>query len=124
MTAFDHVLPRFLREEVAQGGDKARGPLEELRLREGFPLRAGSGGEARTCPAWQGRTLTQEDLPRVFERGFTGYNGRREQRSSGIGLYLCRRILDRLGHTITIASVPGEGTTVRIGLDSRKMRVE
>ena len=31
MTAFDHVLPRFLREEVAQGGDKARGPLEELR---------------------------------------------------------------------------------------------
>ena len=68
--------------------------------------------------------IAPEDLPRVFERGFTGYNGRREQRSSGIGLYLCRRILDRLGHTITIASVPGEGTPVRIGLDSRKMRVE
>lgn len=68
--------------------------------------------------------IAPEDLPRVFERGFTGYNGRREQRSSGIGLYLCRRILDRLGHTITISSVPGEGTAVRIGLDSREMRVE
>ena len=76
------------------------------------------------CIADTGIGIAPEDLPRVFERGFTGYNGRREQRSSGIGLYLCRRILDRLGHTITIASVPGEGTTVRIGLDSRKMRVE
>ena len=76
------------------------------------------------CIADMGIGIAPEDLPRVFERGFTGYNGRREQRSSGIGLYLCRRILDRLGHTITIASVPGEGTTVRIGLESRKMRVE
>ena len=72
MTAFDHVLPRFLREEVAQGGDKARGPLEELRLREGFPLRAVSGGEEWTCPAWQARTLTQEDLHRVLETAGQG----------------------------------------------------
>ncbi len=72
MTAFDHVLPRFLREEVAQGEDKARGPLEELRLREGFPLRAVSGGEEWTCPAWQARTLTQEDLHRVLETAGQG----------------------------------------------------
>ena len=76
------------------------------------------------CIADTGIGIAPEDLPRVFDRGFTGYNGRREQKSSGIGLYLCRRILDKLGHTITVDSVPGEGTVVSIRLDSREMRVE
>lgn len=64
--------------------------------------------------------IRPEDLPRIFEKGFTGYNGRSGQKSSGLGLYLCRRILNKLSHTIEITSVPGEGTTVSIGLDTYK----
>lgn len=61
--------------------------------------------------------IEQEDLPRVFEKGFTGYNGRSDKKSTGIGLYLCRRILNKLSHTITIESEVGKGTKVKIGLD-------
>ena len=42
--------------------------------------------------------IRPEDLPRVFEKGFTGYNGREDNKATGIGLYLCRRVLERLGH--------------------------
>jgi signal transduction histidine kinase len=57
-----------------------------------------------------------EDLPRVFEQGFTGYNGRADKKATGLGLYLCRRVCRKLGHTITMDSRVGEGTTVTIGL--------
>lgn len=61
-----------------------------------------------------GLGIRAEDLPRIFERGFTGYNGRGGQRSTGLGLYLCHEVLQKLGHTISIRSAPGEGTAVRI----------
>ena len=64
--------------------------------------------------------IRPEDLPRVFDKGFTGYNGRAGQKSTGLGLYLCKRILTKLSHTIEITSVPGSGTTVVIGLDTYK----
>ncbi|UWG95388.1 sensor histidine kinase [Dehalobacter sp. DCM] len=66
--------------------------------------------------------IKPEDLPRVFDKGFTGYNGREDKKSTGIGLYLCRRILTKLGHTITIESTVGQGTCVMIQLDSIPMR--
>lgn len=59
--------------------------------------------------------IEQEDLPRIFEKGFTGYNGRLNHKSTGIGLYLCKRILDRLAHTIKVSSEAGRGTRVMIG---------
>ena len=62
--------------------------------------------------------IAPEDLPRVFERGYTGYNGRTDKRSTGIGLYLCRQIMDRLSHTIWIESEMGVGTRVYLGLDT------
>ncbi len=62
--------------------------------------------------------IVAEDVPRVFEKGFTGYNGRYDKRSTGIGLYLCRRVLNRLSHTIRIESEPGQGTRVYINLDT------
>ena len=62
--------------------------------------------------------IAAEDVPRVFEKGFTGYNGRYDKRSTGIGLYLCRRVLNRLSHTIRIESEPGQGTRVYINLDT------
>lgn len=68
--------------------------------------------------------IAPEDLPRVFERGYTGYNGRRDQKASGIGLYLCRRILSKLGHDISIISAPGAGTAVRVQLGRAAFRPE
>lgn len=68
--------------------------------------------------------IAPEDLPRVFEKGYTGSNGRTDKRATGIGLYLCRRILAKLGHSITIVSTPGAGTTVRIGLEQDALEVE
>lgn len=65
-----------------------------------------------------------EDLPRVFEKGYTGYNGRTDKKSTGIGLYLCKRILKNLSHTIKIDSQVGEGTKVKIGLDHVKIMFE
>lgn len=65
--------------------------------------------------------IAPEDIPRVFEKGYTGYNGRYDKRSTGIGLYLCQRVLKRLSHTIRIASEPGQGTQVYIGLDTVKV---
>lgn len=60
--------------------------------------------------------ITPEDLPRIGEKGYTGYNGRVDKRSTGIGLYLCRQVLQKLGHSLRIESAPGVGTTVAIGL--------
>ena len=68
-------------------------------------------------PDTYGYTKTAaEDLPRVFDMGYTGQNGRLDRRSSGIGLYLCRRICRNLRHEIRIEPVPGVGTTVRLTL--------
>lgn len=68
--------------------------------------------------------IAPEDLPRVCEKGFTGYNGRVGQKSTGIGLYLCRRTLDRLGHPMRIESAPGQGTAVYIDLARQTGRWE
>lgn len=60
--------------------------------------------------------IRAEDIPRVFERGYTGYNGREYNQSTGIGLYLCRRIMQKLGHRISIESEAGRGTRVLLDL--------
>lgn len=62
-----------------------------------------------------------EDLPRVFEKGFTGYNGREETRSTGIGLYLCGKIMKKLDHGIRIESELGKGTKVFLELGRKKL---
>lgn len=61
-----------------------------------------------------GAGIDPEDLPRIFEKGFTGRRGRTDSRASGIGLYLCKRICKNLGANIWAESRPGEGTTVLI----------
>lgn len=68
--------------------------------------------------------IQDEDLPRVFEKGFTGYNGRSDKKSTGIGLYLCKEILNKLTHTITIESHVGKGTRVLINLETIKVDIE
>ena len=76
------------------------------------------------CIRDTGIGIAPEDLPRIFERSYTGLQGRADKRASGIGLYLCRRICADLGHTITAESTPGEGTLIRIALEKKKLTVE
>jgi len=76
------------------------------------------------CIQDTGIGIAAEDLPRIFEHGYTGYNGRRDKKASGIGLYLCKRICDRLGHGISAVSEPGTGTTIRVDLEQRRLEVE
>ena len=71
-----------------------------------------------------GLGIQDSDLLRVFERGFSGYNGRLTQQSSGLGLYLSKKIADELGHQISIASQVGQGTTVMISFSEKKMIFE
>ncbi len=68
--------------------------------------------------------IRPEDLPRVCEKGYTGVCGRADKRSTGIGLYLCKSILSRLGHSLEIISAVGEGTTVIIGLQRESITFE
>lgn len=56
--------------------------------------------------------IASEELPRIFDKGFTGSNGRKRERSTGMGLYLCRKLCERLGISITAHSQPGRGTTM------------
>ena len=71
-----------------------------------------------------GLGIQDADLLRVFERGISGYNGRLTQQSSGLGLYLSKKIADELGHQICIASQVGQGTTVMISFSEKKMIFE
>ena len=76
------------------------------------------------CIRDTGIGIAADDLPRIFENGYTGYNGRSDKKASGIGLYLCRRVCDKLGHGISAESRAGEGTVIRIALDKKKLEVE
>ncbi len=58
--------------------------------------------------------ISADDLPRVCEKGYTGCNGHADQYSTGIGLYLCKAILDKLGHAFVITSEKGKGTRAEI----------
>lgn len=68
--------------------------------------------------------IAPEDLPRIFENGYTGANGRSNRHSSGIGLYLCRRICKNLSHEITAESMVDEGTVISISFSGEKLEVE
>ena len=81
-------------------------------------------GETNLVIADTGIGIAPEDLPRVFEKGFTGNNGRMDKKATGIGLYLCRRVTNLLDHTISIASEPGVGTQVLLGLGRPQFDIE
>ena len=76
------------------------------------------------CIRDTGMGIAPEDLPRIFEKGYTGYHGRADKKASGIGLYLCRRICNNLGHKISADSTPDKGTTIRVDLSQYKLNVE
>ena len=82
------------------------------------------GDVATVVIADNGIGIREEDQARVFEKGFTGYNGRADKKSTGIGLYLCRQVMDRLNHSISLTSWPGQGTLVRLDLSRESRMVE
>ncbi len=68
--------------------------------------------------------ISPQDLPRITEKGYTGYNGRLDKKSTGIGLFLSKKILDSLGHTLKITSEEGKGTAVRIEFSNPNIKYE
>lgn len=66
------------------------------------------------CIEDTGIGISASDLPRIFENGFTGYNGRLHPKASGIGLYLCKKVCTGLNHEISAESVIGKGTCITI----------
>lgn len=75
------------------------------------------------CVKDTGIGISPEDLPRIFEKGYTGLNGRIDEKASGIGLYLCDKICRKLGHKITAESNKN-GTVIRIFLTQENVNFE
>ncbi len=68
--------------------------------------------------------ISETDLPRVFDKGYTGFNGRTEKGASGLGLYLSKRIATNLGIDIKVESTVGVGTKVILDLSQKKLKFE
>ncbi|MCR5720082.1 MAG: sensor histidine kinase [Lachnospiraceae bacterium] len=77
-------------------------------------------GESTLVIEDTGIGIREEDIPRVTQKGFTGFNGRLDKKATGIGLYLCDTILKRMNHSLTIESTVGVGTRVCIDLGTEK----
>ncbi len=90
--ALEQLLSNALKYTPAQGSVRIRTEGDCLFVRD------------------TGVGIAPEDLPRVFERGYTGANGRTDKKATGVGLWLCRRALEGLGHTVALRSAPGQGT--------------
>ncbi|HFU4447966.1 TPA: sensor histidine kinase [Streptococcus suis] len=71
-----------------------------------------------------GLGIAESDLQRIFERGFSGFNGRRTQQSSGLGLYISKKIAAELGYSLTLKSKLGQGTEVRIGIKETELALD
>lgn len=67
-----------------------------------------------------GMGIAPEDLPRIFEKGFTGYHGREDKKATGLGLYLCKQTADKLGISISVRSEPGKGSTFSLDLHKER----
>ncbi|ETP69765.1 hypothetical protein G159_05405 [Planococcus glaciei CHR43] len=67
--------------------------------------------------------IRPEDLPKIFNKGYSGFNGRLYEKSTGLGLFLSRKICERLGYKLDIQSELGKGTKVLIDLSREELRV-
>lgn len=76
------------------------------------------------CIQDTGIGIAPEDLPRIFQQGYTGNNGRTYQQASGLGLYLCQRICRNLGHRMSVSSVLGEGSVFSLDLSRQALEIE
>ena len=77
-------------------------------------------GDGFLCISDTGIGIAPEDMPRIFERGYTGLNGRVGQKSSGLGLYLAKKAADMLALPLKAESETGEGSRFMLDLKNRK----
>ena len=68
--------------------------------------------------------IAPEDLPRIFEKGFTGYNGRADKKSTGLGLYLCQQAAKKISVSLSVTSEVGKGSIFSVHLDIPYLQVE
>lgn len=68
--------------------------------------------------------ISSEDLPRIFEKGYTGYNGRFHKKSTGLGLYLSKKVANKLSCRMWVESELGKGTSVYIDLHKAQLELE
>ncbi len=99
---------RFILDQLIVNAVKYKGSKPELHF---YAQR--QGDKIYLFVEDNGIGIPAGDLPRIFEKGFTGQNGRSRQNSTGIGLYLCKRLCDKLGIGICAES-EGEGTRIRL----------
>ena len=100
---------RFILDQLIGNAVKYGGPAPALR----FSCRH-EEGTAVLLLEDNGVGIPPEDLPRIFDKGFTGANGRAVPGSTGLGLYLCKRLCDKLGIGIRVQSWQGQGTGVSL----------
>ena len=105
----DDKWVRFILNQIISNAVKYRSP--EQPVLHIFTER--SGDQVLLSIADNGIGIPESDLPRIFEKGFTGQNGRTIHSSTGIGLYLCKRLCDKLGIGLA-ASSSGSGTTITL----------
>ena len=106
----DDKWVRFILNQIISNAVKYRAPQQPaLHI---FTER--SGDQVLLSVADNGLGIPESDLPRIFEKGFTGQNGRTIHSSTGIGLYLCKRLCDKLGIGLSASSAGGSGTTITL----------
>ena len=76
------------------------------------------------CIEDTGIGIAPQDIPRIFDQGYTGNNGRTDKKATGLGLYLCKRICDNLGIDIQVESIVNQGTTIKLNIEQYKLRKE
>lgn len=95
-----------------------------LKYTQSGGITIGMEGERRLFVRDTGMGIAPEDLPRIFEKGFTGFNGREDKKASGLGLYLCKRVCANLGIGISAESKPDEGTAIYLDFPEKPQRHE
>ncbi len=107
---------RFVLGQIIENAVKYKN--ENLKI--SFSARNKEGGEVLSIRD-NGIGIPQKDIGKVFDKGFTGENGRISRKSTGIGLYLCSTLCSKMGLKIYIESMVGEGTTVNIYFPQNRM---
>ena len=96
---------QFIVKQLIDNAVKYSRPHGEIQIE----FQSGTNGQTLIFRDF-GIGIKKEDLRRVFEKGFTGFNGRRANTSTGVGLYLSQKLASKLGHIITLSSQIGKGT--------------
>lgn len=111
----------FIVSQVIINSIKYKSDARDLELSFGsYEIHKGNNQETVLTISDNGIGISEADLPRVFDKTFTGENGRRGSASTGMGLYICKKLCTRLGHRISIESKQGEYTTVSISFGDNR----